>query len=478
MQTHKILLKDFGNWAQSITNKVRACCAAQAEALGIPLLYLKSSAVDKEALAREIARERKVETGNICMFSVVEPCYAPQVKGDRASKKLNIEVALRKCIFVYHYWNDPVVGFGHTRLQTWLPLSSTICLNGRHWLERQLLNEGIEYRKDGNCFTSLSDLSRAQQLFDDQQRTGWPVLLTSLLQRNCPIINGLFGHEPLHYYWSADETEWASDIMFKEVAELEKIYPSLLRHSLVAADSPAVMRFFGKRAVGIASSEIVSDYRKRYEGVRLKHWLSGNSVKVYNKAGNVLRVETTITNTRDFKVFRHPDDDASRPASWQKMRKGVSDLHRRAEISQACNNRYAEHLAATTVTGTLKQVAGDICSRTSKDGRSYRAINPWSAQDYSTLQFIAQGANAINGFRNRDLRNYLYPESGQSDDKLQVRSLSAKVTRHLALLRAHGLIKKVSRTTRYILTTKGHTVAAAILAASAVDPKKLMEMAA
>jgi len=123
-------------------------------------------------------------------------------------------------------------------------------------------------------------------------------------------------------------------------------------------------------------------------------------------------------------------------------------------------------------------VAGDICRRTSKDGRPYRAINPWSAQDYSTLQFIAQGANAINGFRNRDLRNYLYPESGQSEDKLQARSLSAKVTRHLALLRAHGLIKKVSRTTRYILTAKGHTVAAAILAASTVDPKKLMEMAA
>lgn len=180
--SQQMLIKDFGSWAESITKRVRAACAAQAEKLDIPLLYLRSSGVDKDALAHRLAAERGIETGDICMLSVVEPCRAPQVRGDRATKMLHIEMAERKCVFIYHYWNDPVVGFGHTRLQSWLPLSATICINGRHWLERQLLAESIDYRKDGNCFPFIADLERAQGLLNRQLETDWSHLLGSLLQ--------------------------------------------------------------------------------------------------------------------------------------------------------------------------------------------------------------------------------------------------------------------------------------------------------
>jgi len=478
-----VLIKDFGRWAESITMRLRAACAARAAMLGIPLIYLRSSGVDKDALARHLAEERGLETGDICMFSVVEPCRAPQVRGDRASKMLHIEMAERKCVFIYHYWNDPVVGFGHSRLQTWLPLSATICINGRHWLERQLLADSIDYIKDGNCFPFIADLDHAQALLERQHQTDWPLLLSSLLQRNCPLINDLFGPDPLRYYWSADESEWATDIVFSKTADLDHIYPSLLRHGLVSAQSPAVMRFFGRRRVGCRSRgpaprEILSDHRTRYEGVRLKHWLNGNSIKAYNKAGNLLRLETTINNTREFKVFRQPNDDTSRPASWQKMRKGVSDLHRRAQVSQACNDRYADHLASAAITETLQQVAGDICNPVTKKGRRYRALNPWAVDDYKLLQFIACGQNTINGFRNRNLRNHLYPQAQRSADKAHLRKLSGRVTRRLRLLRAHALIKKVSHTTRYVLTTKGHRVATAILAASSTEAQRLMGMVA
>ena len=481
--TAGILLKDFAKWAGSVTERVRAACAARAKALGIPLMYLRSSGIDKEALARHVAKERGIDTGDICMFSVVEPCRAPQVRGNRAERTLHVEVAPRKCVFVYHYWNDPVLGFGHTRLQTWVPLSVTLCINGRHWLERQLLAESIKYVKDGNCFPFIADLGRAQELLDLQLKTNWPGLLDPLLRRNCPTVDEVFDHGPLSYYWSADETEWATDIVFRSTADLEAIYPSLLRHGLVAAQSPAVMRFFGKsagqdKACGRAPKEIVSDHRTRYEGARLKHWLNGNSIKAYNKAGNLLRLETTINNPRDFKVYRQPNDDPSQPMSWQKMRKGVSDLHRRAEVSQACNDRYAEHLASAGVTGTLQGIAGDTCKPVIKKARRHRALNPWSTGDHRLLQFIARGENSINGFRNRDMREYLYPEATESSDKAGRRKLSGRVTRHIRLLRAHGLVKKVARTTRYVLTAKGQKVSTAILTASAVEIQRLMDMAA
>ncbi|HPO11889.1 MAG TPA: hypothetical protein PLI09_00470 [Candidatus Hydrogenedentes bacterium] len=136
----KILLKDFGRWAEGTTKTLRTRCSEQAYVLGIPMEYLRKSGVDKEARAREIVQEQGMgQDGSICMFSVMESCVAPEVCGHKQSKKLELQMRQRKCIFIYYYFDHPEVGFGHVRLQTWLPYSVKICLNGRHWLEKQLL---------------------------------------------------------------------------------------------------------------------------------------------------------------------------------------------------------------------------------------------------------------------------------------------------------------------------------------------------
>jgi hypothetical protein len=475
LATRGILLKDFGKWAESITAQIRSRCAQQAEVLDIPMSYLPSASIDKEARSRQIMAGRKVETGPICMFSALEPCSSPLLKGNRTSKMLELRMAPRKCVWIYQYWNDEQLGFGHTRLQTWLPLSTTICLNGRHWLERQLLSKGIGYVKDGNCFTHIEDYEMAAQLIEQQHQTAWPRLLEGLVARNCPDFHSMLGDYPLEYYWSADDTEWATDIVFHSADDLDRLFPKLARYGLLTANSPAVMRFLGRSTKGRRPNEVRSDHRIRYEGLRLKHCVNSNSVKMYNKAGNVLRTETTISQTREFKVYRHPDDDTNRPASWQKMRKGVGDLNRRSEVSQASNERYLDHLASANIAETLQETAGDICKRIRKDGKSHRALNPWNKDDYRTLQFLAQGEHQLNGFVNKQLREALY---GTSKDATLRKKQSGQATRRLRLLRAHGLIRKVPGSNRYQLTGKGRKVSAAILAASSADTEQLMNMAA
>lgn len=475
LSVHKILLKDFGKWAEAITAKVRLTCANQAKRLDIPMIYLPSAAIDKEAYARKIMNEREIVTGPICMFSTVEPCFSALLQGNKATKQLELKMGPRKCVWIYQYWNDEQLGFGHTRLQTWLPLSATICLNGRHWLERQLLREAIGYVKDGNCFTHVDDYEKVYALIEEQHRTDWPRLLEGLLSRNCPDFNTVIGDHPLEYYWSANETEWATDVVFRSANELDTLFPKLARYGLLTSQSPAVMRFLGRSEKGPRPNEVRSDLRIRYEGLRLKHWVNNNSVKLYNKAGNVLRTETTINQTREFKVYRHPDDDTSRPASWQKMRKGVSDLHRRADVSQASNERYLDHLAAASVAESLKETVGDICKRIRKDGKSYRAINPWDTQDFQTLQYLARGEHQLNGFVNKTLCEKLH---GKVSCAAEQKRLRAKTSRRLRLLRAHGLIRKVPRANRYQLTDKGRKVAATVLAASSANTEQLMNMAA
>jgi hypothetical protein len=484
MHYAQILLKDFSGWVSGLTANVRQSCETRADEIGIEKRYLMSSGIDKEKLARQIAESSGIKEGSICMFSVLEPCIAPQVKGNKASKKLGLVMAPRKCVFVYHYFDDPEFGFGHVRIQSWVPFNVFICLNGRHWLEKQLLKNGIGYIKDGNCFPWIEDITTAQNILEGQLKSDWAGLLNRLTLDSCPALPEVLRPLRADYYWSADETEWATDIMFKSVAALDELYPSFVHHAMRVSDSPSIMHYFGRRNISLsgqiksrAPQEVVTDCRRFYEGVRVKHWLNHNSVKMYNKSGSILRIETTVNNTRDFKVFRHPNDDEGKLASWQQMRKGVSDLHRRCEVSQKCNERYGEALATAQVNEKLKEVVADACNKVIKEGKRYRGLNPWQQDDYRMLMFLAKGENAINGFRNHDLRKWLYPESEQVG-KDQQKKYSGRTTRRIKLLRAHGLVRKVSKANRYVLTEKGQKFSSAVLTASALDIKALTEMAA
>jgi hypothetical protein len=484
MSSMGVLLKDFGRWVQSTTQVLRESCEQRARELGIDMIYLPTSSINKEELARQIAAERGIRDGSICMFRVVESCYAPTVEGDRATKRLVLRMRPRKCTWVYHYWDDPLLGFGHVRFQTWLPMTATICINGRHWLDKQMNARHMAYVKDGNCFPWIEDPQAAQALLDEQLKTNWPGLLNALLRETCPVAETLYDPIKLHYYWSADETEWATDVMFGSMDALEALYPTFLHYALYVSDSPSVMRYFGRRTLTAAGkirggvrAEIISDTRRRYEGIRLKHWINQNSLKLYNKSGSVLRVETTINNTRDFKVFRSPDDDESRSPSWQKLRKGVSDLHRRCEVSDQSNTRYLDAISAAHVEQTLHELAADACNPKTREGCRYRALNPWRNDDFKLLTFLAKGELALNGFRNKDLRRWLHPQSNAKNHDQQ-KKLSALATRRIRLLRAHGLIRKLPKVNRYVLSNKGQHFVTALLTASSLEAKALMEMAA
>jgi hypothetical protein len=221
----------------------------------------------------------------------------------------------------------------------------------------------------------------------------------------------------------------------------------------------------------------MSECRTFYEGLRVKHWVNHNSIKVYNKSGSILRIETTIHHTRDFKVFRPPEDNVRRPASWQRMRKGVSDLHRRCELGNQCNERYADALASAQVEETLQAVVTPACNRIRKNGKNDRGLNPWQEQDYPLLRFSAQGEKALNGFRNKDLRRWLYPQSEDADPQPH-RKYPGRTTRRIKLLRVHGLVRKVAKENRYRRTAKGQQFPCALMSASAVDIKGLTELAA
>jgi hypothetical protein len=195
---------------------------------------------------------------------------------------------------------------------------------------------------------------------------------------------------------------------------------------------------------GNHQGEILSSLKQRPEGLRLKHQANGNSLKLYDKQGSVLRVETTLNRPHQFRVYRASERDPEQKKRWQVLRKGIGDLYRRAEICEAVNRRYLAALASVRAGQSVGQVAHAVGQPICQAGRRYRALNPWAAQDARLLEVISRGEWTISGFRNRDVRVALYPDRLEG---VELRRQSGRVTRALARLRAHGIIKKSTAAT-------------------------------
>ena len=479
-----VLLKDAGQYMERATERVKSASVAVAEAAGRPVLYLADPSARKEDLARGVAERDGVKDGLVCVLKAVEPCRSFDVHRNARAKKLELVPRRRQCLHLYHYLVHPDLGLAHVRLQTWFPFNTWVCLNGREWLCRQLDAAGVGYVRRDNCLTDVRDVAEAQALLDGQLKTDWPGLLGGLAAAANPAHDELFGPAsayPIDYYWSAQQTEWATDVMFKSPAALAGVYPSLVRHATQNLGSRDVLRFLGRavprglNARRDFSGQVATDLKERPEGLRVKHRVNANSVKLYDKQGSVLRVETTVNDARDIRVYRGVEGRPAAPMRWRRMRKGVCDLHRRAEVSQAANDRYLEALASAHQPTALKDLASPLCRPVRWKGGRARAINPLNDGDARLLAAVARGEFTVNGFRNRDLRGLLF--RGEPREESESRRRSGVVTRKLRLLRGHGLIRKVAKTHRYLVTPKGREAITALLAAREADAAALMKAA-
>ena len=142
----------------------------------------------------------------------------------------------------------------------------------------------------------------------------------------------------------------------------------------------------------------------------------------------------------------------------------------------AANDRYLAALAAVPTGAAAGTVAQPVCRPVVKQGRRYRALNPWGSADATLLQTIARGEWTLNGFRNRDVRAALFPRPAA--DPAEQRRRASRVTRAFALLRAHGLIRKVTRTHRYNITAHGRDIITTLLAAQQAPVEQLLKLAA
>lgn len=454
----------FKQFVQQQSDRLKKHLEQLAIEAGRPSIYIYRSRQSKESLALEIADRDGVQEGLICLLSCVEPCMSFRLGRNPSNGKFRFERVERKCLFIYLYYMDREFGLMHVRVQTWLPFDMTICLNGREYLARQMRQAGIGFEQRDNCFTRIDDLPRAQALLQKLESRNWQRTLGAIGRRINPLVKSLGLRD---YYWSVAESEYATDVMFASKQDLARLYRALVPHAMQQMGCRDVLRFLGRRPQQSFDGPMSTNIAHRQEGVRIKHWMQENSIKMYDKQQTLLRIETTLNNVRRFSVRRFTVRRGKRIERWFPMRQGVMDIRRRSELSRSANGRYLDALACVAMPAPVQAVLDPLSRSLQHKGRRYRGLRPIEQTDAAVFATVMRGDFLIKGFANKDLQAALLTPTRQPPD--QKRRNSGKITRWLRLLRAHGLIYKVANTRFYRVTQRGSHVMATALKLRACD---------
>jgi hypothetical protein len=450
----KVLLKNFKDYAPQIAERVKTHVKALVEKAAAPFRHLVSKE-PMEELARKMVRDKNISEGIVCGFSQLETCrtFRLQFAQDRPQMRSD----LRKCLVLYVFLMHPQLGLIHVKILTWFPLMMQVYVNGHDYLTKQLDGLGVKYTLQDNAFRWIEHVPTAQKCADRFSRLKWPKLLNQLARQFNPLVGRELRER--EYYWVSDQAEYATDVLFRDAASLQNLYRRMVEHARVSVSAEDVLRFLGRKPHVRFQGEVQTHVSRRVEGVRVVHRMKSNKLKMYDKGGVVLRVETTINNPNEFRVRRQMP--GKKALSWQPLLKGVAWLWRYAEVSRVANRRYLEAMAVVEDDGQARKLVDRATKPATLAGRRKRALQPLNPADQELFLAVLRGEHRLGGFRNRDIAERLYPRKAK--DRSERRRRCGRVTRLIQLLRAHGLVAKVPRTRRYQVTKQGELVMSACI---------------
>jgi hypothetical protein len=443
-----IRLFDYPQFANSLRERLRANAEAIAAKAKLQIEFIRQHFRKEDRIAT-ILKSRGTHPGLVHIFSAMEPCTSFQPWHNKTTGKTILKPDSGKCLHYYFYFIDEDFGLCYLRVPTWAPFRLQFYCNVHNWLAAQLKRHDIGFEQQDNVFVRIDDFVKAQALadaFDVAQLHG---KLNVWARRCCPVLKEF----PTGYHWSIMQVEYAMDIAFTSRQALAPLYEGLVRTAVHEVKADDVATFLGKKLSPLYEGEAGNRFNIRIEGTRIRHCLGPASLKMYDKLGLVLRLETVVYDVSFFKhhrrVKQHNGTTVMKLASVQKTIYSLGVLR---ELMGASNQRYLRFLSDLE-NNSQGQVYLDQISKSVKDAsnRSYRGFNLFLSQDLTLLLALLRGEHQISGLTNRTLQKKLPGYSG------------ARISRFLKRLHLHGIIRKIGHTYKYYLTKLGQVLLLAAL---------------
>ncbi len=424
-----------------LTDQLNAHIQKVSQKLGLPIIWwanegngtngAKLDFVQQKGAKRDHRKPNQV----LCILAAMETCrtFATrelQTKMGRVYEKM---YGVRKQVKHYYiYFYDRVLGGPcYLKLCTYLPFAAEFYFNGLGVIELELKRRSVRYRKDGNAFVYLEDPKLVEQL-------AWSLTGQKVQERIDYWMNhlfrfdrGVYSRRPsgLVHKWYCSQVEVSTNILFKSASFCRSLFERLLdKYSRIGLPDSS-SQIFGLRRPRKTSSS----HRRLYDNdACLKSWSERNSVKLYNKRGNFLRVETTINGPKSLG-----------------LKKPVVHLRQYLTHGNGCNQRLMHCLSDVDVRSLSREelLAADQAVVSSNGGRR-AAVDLRNQRQLALAQELLKAKYSAFGFRTKDLYCALN-ESYKNP---------AQIRYELAKYRARGWVEKMKGKSYYRVTELGYAM--------------------
>ena len=438
---------DFQAFSKPLTQKIRDNAQAIAKENNIEIEYIrKVKAFRKDDRIQEIIKESGKTEGLIHIFSAMECCNSYKPWHDKNTGKTFLKPDSGKCIHYYFYFIDKELGLCYLRVPTWCPFRLQFYMNGHNYLANKMKKKDIEYETIDNAFSYISDQEMAQKLSERINPEDIHKALDVFAKRYCPVAHEL----ELAYSWTIMQIECSTDIIFKSPESLQPIYDEIIKTAIFTVKPDNIATFLGKRITYNCKKEVGTNYNQRFLGTRIKHHMGDVSIKMYDKHGIVLRIESTCNNIGEFRVNRKVlHRDGSSTEQKAPMKKSIYSLYQLFTIMKSANYRYLEFISSFDDHQDGDKHLKEVTQPVIENDRSYRGINFFNEIDLKVLETIGRGEFMTFGMQNKDIRKYV---KGMK---------TSAMSRIFKRLRLHGLIERKGSSYKYFVTAFGKEVISA-----------------
>jgi len=364
----------------------------------------------------------------------------------------------------YFYCVDEDFGPFFLKYCGYFPYTAKLCINGHEYLKRQLAKEGIGFEALDNGILSCQNPQHMQQIADELSAEKIRDLLAKWQSRLPYPYTQEDTDAGYQYQISIYQAEFSLTQVLDRPLTGRQFFETVIRENLDIGRPDRMQLTFDRRIIkttpGLFRTRIVTDgvtpsLHADYKNTRIKQ---------YHKEGRALRTETTINDTRDFRIGKSV---ANLPALRQI---GFSANRRLLDVQRLSHDCFVGHEALQKA--QEPKVEGK--QRTS-------GLRLGDYKTHVLLQALLIFQLQVNGFSNADLREKLAALLLLAPSEMT----AGRMTYLLRKARMHGLIERIPKTHRYRLTEFGlrlslfytrsynrllEPAAARILVESAPDP--------
>ncbi len=402
MKLNGIRIFDYPtSFSQPLTEQVRQNAEKIAHENGMEIEFIrKLHAFRKDDRIQNIIAETGKTEGLIHIFSAMECCNTYRPWHDKTTGKTFLKFDQSKCLHYYFYFIDRELGLCYLRVPTWPPFRLQFYMNGHNLLAYKLDKKQLSYRMQDNAFLEISDIETAQKLSDRINPQGLHKVLDVFARRYSPVPESL----GLGYTWTVQQIECATD----------------------------------------------TNYNQRILGTRIKHHMGDVSIKMYDKFGCVLRIESTCNDISTFRVEREVQHrDGTSDIRKAPLKKSIYSLYQLFTILKSANYRYLEFISSFDDHSSGRKKLDEVSHSRREKERTYRGFNFFDSRDLSVLEAISKGEYMTFGIQGKQIRQHL-PKITPS-----------AMTRIFKRLKVHGLIEKIPGSYKYLITALGKEIIAA-----------------